>query len=156
MPKLTSKYITIHTKLEEDFRWKLKYWAISCIIFSDFSCRIGICNFWNDPLGEFEGQTVLGQHGPSPPACFGSNERGFEPFLTAETGGKAWPLVSYNCLPYKFAQWIISKVTYTDSTQKIWKNYIYQNSVLQFSFKTVLQLSVFTYWYDKLNYDFFQ
>ena len=33
-----------HTKLEEDFRWKLEYWAISYIIFSDFSCRIGIHN----------------------------------------------------------------------------------------------------------------
>ena len=44
-------------------------------------------------LGEFEGQTVLGQHGPSPFPCFGSNERGFEPFVTAETGGMAWPMV---------------------------------------------------------------
>ena len=82
-----------HTKLEEDFRWKLKYWAISYIIFSDFSCRIGICNFWNDPLGEFEGQTVLGQHGPSPSACFGSNKRWFEPFVTAETGRRTWSMV---------------------------------------------------------------
>ena len=34
-----------HTKLEEDSRWKLEYWATSYIIFSDFSCRIWICNF---------------------------------------------------------------------------------------------------------------
>ena len=42
-------------------------------------------------MGEFEGQTALGHHGPSPAACFGSNERGFEPFVTAEKGGRAWP-----------------------------------------------------------------
>ena len=57
--------------------------------FSDFSYRIKICNFYNDPLGEFEVQTVLGHHGPSPPTCFGSNERGFEPFVTAETCKRA-------------------------------------------------------------------
>ena len=77
-------------QLEEDFRWKLEYWAISYMIFSDFSCRIGICNFWNDPLSEFEGQTVLGHLGLSPPACFGSNNRGFKPFITAKTGRTAF------------------------------------------------------------------
>ena len=38
-------------------------------------------------------QPVLGHPGPSPPACFGSNERGFKPLVTAETGRRAWPMV---------------------------------------------------------------
>ena len=44
-------------------------------------------------LGENEGQTVLGHHGPSPSTCFGSNEKGFEPIVTAKTGGRALPMV---------------------------------------------------------------
>ena len=124
----------------------MEYWAISYIIFSDFSCRIGICNFWNDPLGEFEGQTVLRQHGQSLSACFGSNERWFEPFVTAETGRRAWPMLPQNCLPFKFAQWIISKITYSNSTWKIWKNDIWYSSVLQFSSKIFFQLGVTCTW----------
>ena len=45
----------------------------------------------NDPLGEFEGQTVLGHHRSSPSACFGSNERFESSLITAETGRWAWP-----------------------------------------------------------------
>ena len=40
-------------------------------------------------MAEIRGQSLLGHHGPSPHACFGSNKRGFEPFVAAETGGKA-------------------------------------------------------------------
>ena len=41
------------------------------------------------PMDEFEGQTVLGHHGPSPPACFGSIEWFESSLVTAETGGRA-------------------------------------------------------------------
>ena len=67
--------------------------------FLHFSCRIIIQNDWINPLGENGGQTLLGQHRPSLPSCFGSNEMGFEPFVTAETGGRAWPMVPKTVCP---------------------------------------------------------
>ena len=42
-----------HSKLEEDFRWKLKYWALSYIIFSDFLCPKTVCPS-NSPSGSFQ------------------------------------------------------------------------------------------------------
>ena len=58
------------------------------IIFTGSPCWFQPCVSWNDPMGEIGGQPVLGHHGPSLPACFGSNERGFEPFVTARTGAQ--------------------------------------------------------------------
>jgi len=37
-------------------------------------------------MGKIRGQPVLEHPGPSLPACFGYNHRGFEPFITARTG----------------------------------------------------------------------
>ena len=75
--------IAPHTKLEDIT--ELSY----TLFFSHFSYKIEICNFYNDPLGENGGQTIIGNHGASPPSYFGSNARGFEPLVSAETGGKA-------------------------------------------------------------------
>ena len=93
-------------------------------------------------MGEIEGRTVLKHHGPSHPTGFGRNERFESSLVTAETGGRAWPVVHKNCLPFIFAQRIILKVTYSNSTWKIWKNDVWYSSVLQFSSKIFLQLGV--------------
>ena len=46
-------------------------------------------------MGKIRGHPVLVHPRPSPPTCFGSNE-GFESsFVTATTGGRAWPMVPW-------------------------------------------------------------
>ena len=69
----------------------------------------------NCAMAAFKGKPVLGHLRPSPTACFGSNERGFEPFVTAETGGKAWPMVPKDWLPSDFGLPIISTITWLKS-----------------------------------------
>ena len=44
-------------------------------------------------LGENGRQAVVGHHRLSLLSCFGSNERGFEPFITPKAGVRAWPMV---------------------------------------------------------------
>ena len=84
---------TRHTRLEIDLGWNCMnccnwYW-----ILCSFFCWFQKCDLQNNLLGENEGQTVLGHHGPSPSTCFGSNDR-FESFLvTAKICGRAWPMV---------------------------------------------------------------
>ena len=78
-------------------------------------------------MAEIRGQPVFEHHGPSPTACFGSNERGFEPFVTAETGGKAWPMVPKDWLPTNFGLAIISTITWMKSARKTCKNDVYQD-----------------------------
>ena len=65
------------------------------IIAEELSFGVGLQFNFNIPQKNFEkdSQPVSGYPGPSPPTSFGSNERGFEPFVTAETGGRAWPRV---------------------------------------------------------------
>ena len=68
------------------------------------------------PWPKLEGShPVLGHHGPSLSACFGSNERGFEPFDAAERGGKAWPTVPYEWLSTNFGHGIILRITWLKS-----------------------------------------
>ena len=72
-----------------DFSWDKN---ISYDIFTDFSCWFQPYKFQNDPMAEIRGQPVLGHPWPNPPTCFGSNDGGFEPFVTAKTGRRAWLL----------------------------------------------------------------
>ena len=60
-------------------------------IFTSFSSWFQPCDYWNDSKAENRGQPVLEHPRPSPPAYFGSNKRGFEPFITAKTGGRLSP-----------------------------------------------------------------
>ena len=62
-------------------------------IFMSFSSWIQPCNFWNDRKAEIRGQPVLRHLGPSPSACFGSNEGVESSLVTTKTGGRAWPKV---------------------------------------------------------------
>ena len=81
----------LHPQLERQISWFGSDKDMLYTIFTGFSCWFQPCNSWNDPMAEIRGQPLLVHRGPSPPACFGSNDRGFEPFITAETGGRAWP-----------------------------------------------------------------
>ena len=65
-------------------------------IFTCCSSWFQPCDYWNDGKAKNRGQPVLGHPGPSPSACFDSYERGFKPFVTAETGRRAWPRQASN------------------------------------------------------------
>ena len=78
-------------------------------------------------MAEIRGQPVLGHPWPSPSACFGSNERGFEPFVTAETGRRAWPWVLQDWLPSNFGLAIISTITWLKSAWKARKDDVWHN-----------------------------
>ena len=73
-------------------------------------------------MAEIRGQPVLGHPLPSPPAYFGSNDRGFKPFVTAETGGKAWPKVPYDWLPSNFPHGIVSRIKWLKSAREACEN----------------------------------
>ena len=59
-----------------------------------FSDLLILGNFMlNQTMDEIRGHPVLGHLGPSPLVCFGTTGRGFIPYVTGETGGRAWPRV---------------------------------------------------------------
>ena len=89
----SKKCVRNHPQLEWQIVWFCLKKDMLYIIFTGFSYWFQQCNSWNDPMADFRGQPLLGHLGPSPTACFGSNDRGFEPLVTAETGGKARPTV---------------------------------------------------------------
>ena len=82
-----------HPQLESRLSQFLCEKVMLYTIFTSFSSWFQPCDYWNDRKAKNRGQPVLEHHGPSPLACFGSNERGLEPFVTAETGRRAWPMV---------------------------------------------------------------
>ena len=73
-------------------------------------------------MAKIKGQPLLGHHRPSLSTYFGSNERGFEPFVTAETGERAWPMEPKDWLPSDFGLPIISTITWLKLTRKARKN----------------------------------
>ena len=61
-------------------------------------------------MAEIRGQPLLGHREPSLSACFGS-KKGFESsFISAEIGGRAWPMAPKDWLPSNFGHGIISTI----------------------------------------------
>ena len=85
--------LACHPQLERQIGQFLCEKVMLYIIFTSSSSWFQPCTCWNDRKAEIRGQPVLGHSGPSPPACFGSNEGYESSRVTAETGRKAWPRV---------------------------------------------------------------
>ena len=73
-------------------------------------------------MAVIRGQSFLGYSGQRPSTCLGSKDGGFEPFVTAETGKKAWPTVPLEWLPSNFGHGIILRITSLKSAWKARKN----------------------------------
>ena len=111
-----------HPQLECQISQFLTKKVMLYTIFTNCSSWFQPCNYWNDRKAEIRGQPVFGHHRPSLPSCFGSNE-GFESsFVTAETGGRAWPMVPKDWLPSDFGLPIISTITWLKPAWKARKN----------------------------------
>ena len=71
---------------------------------------------------KLEGNQSLGTMGQALLPVLGSNDGVFQPFVTAEKGRKAWPMVHKDWLPSNFGHAIISTITWMKSTRKARKN----------------------------------
>ena len=81
-------------------------------IFTSFSSWFQPCSCWDDIKAKNRGQPGLRHPTPSPPSCFSNNHRAFEPFITAETGDRAWPRVPLyieTFIPGEVCSWKILK-----------------------------------------------